>query len=164
MSAVLSALNINSQNKSKMTCNETLFDVITSIEAYSFHGESTIHTMSEYSKSIRKDTLGITLDDKIEIPMKPKSAKVSETENMGVYGESYEVSLSWQVQHLNEDTYKVLKRIKENYNHLIISDYSGSSLFVRCEEYGYNFSYIEKDGLIECELTINNRNGAQRIL
>ena len=147
-----------------MNCNKTLFDVITSIEAYPFHGVSMLHTMNEHAKCVSKDTLGITWSEKIEIPMKPKSAKVSEKENMGVYGESYEVSLSWQIQHRSNDVYEVLKQVKENCNHLIINDYSEFSSFVRCEEHGYNFSYIEKDGLIECELIINNRNGVQLIL
>lgn len=147
-----------------MTCNETLFDVITAIEAYDFSGVSSTRTMSVHTKHVSESDLGIDVSTKDSVPMKPKSCKLSEKESMEIPGESYEVTVSWQIQKVDNDTYKVLEELKEYPKHLILRTYDNGGYFIRCEEHGYSFSYVEKDGLIECELASHNRNGVQRML
>lgn len=161
---MLSADIFNPQNISKMTCNETLFDTITAIEAYPFGGVSSTWTMNVHTKRVNEQDLVVTSSDKLSVPMKPKSCKPSEKENMDIPGESYEVTVFWQILFVENDTYKVLEELKEYPKHLILRTYSGKGYFIRCEEHGYNFSYVEKDGLVDCELTIHNKNGVQRIL
>ena len=95
--------------------------------------------------------------------MKPKSCSPGEKESLEIPGESYEVTVSWQVKHVDNVTYTVLESLKEYPKHLILRTYNQRGYFIRCEEYGYKFSYTEKDGEIDCELTIHNKNGIQRI-
>ena len=147
-----------------MNCNETLFDVITSIEALPFDGESSIKTMSVHSKRVSESELSSLASGKIDVPMKPKSCSYSEKASSSIPGDSYEVTVNWQVQKCESDEYDILESLHDNPNHLIIRTYGGGAMFVRCEEHGYDFTYSEKDGLIECELTIHNKNGIQRVI
>ena len=146
-----------------MNCKETLLDIITSIEAYPFNGQSSMHTMNMHTKRVRLDELDLNLSEKIIVPMKPKTCKLNDKDNLSAPGCSYEVTVTWQIQSLTNEGYSILESLKENHNHLIIRTYGDSSFFIRCEELGYRFSYIENEGVIDCELTIHNKNGAQRI-
>lgn len=147
-----------------MNCNETLFDVIVAIEAYDFSGVSSTRTMNVHTKHVSESELGLSASDKLSVPMKPKSCSYSEKENVEIPGESYEVTVSWQVQKIDNSTYQVLEELNEHPKHLILRTYGGGGYFIRCEENGYDFAYTEKDGELECELTFHNRNGMQRIL
>lgn len=147
-----------------MNCNETLFDVITAIEAYPFNGVSMTRTMNVHAKHVSEEELGLDDSGKTSVPMKPKSCNLSEKESLEISGESYEVTVSWNIQKVNGDTYTVLESLKEFPKHLIIRTYGGGGYFIRCEEHGYNFSYTEKDGELECEMTFHNKNGIQRLL
>ena len=147
-----------------MNCNETLLDVITSIEAYPFSVDSNIKDMSVHSKRVSETELSSLSSMKMIVPMKPKSCTYSEKSSLSLPGDSYEVTVNWQVQKCNESEYEILESLYNNPNHLIIRAYGGGALFVRCEEHGYNFTYSEKDGLIDCELTIHNKSGIQRVI
>lgn len=147
-----------------MNCKETLFDVIASIEAYPFSGVSATRTMNFHAKHVEESGLGLETSAKLDVPMKPKTCKPSEKESLNLPGESYEVTVSWQVQRVDKDTYTVMEELKEYPKHLILRTYNDNGYFIRCEEHGYSFSYTEKDGLLECELSLHNRNGIQRIL
>ena len=147
-----------------MNCNETLFDVITSIEAYDFSGVSTTRTMNVHTKDVSENELGLTSLAKTDVPMKPKSCSYSEKSSLEIPGDSYQVTVSWEVRQVDKSTYSFLESLREYPKHLILSTYGGGRYFIRCEEEGYVFSYIEKDGVIECEATFHNKNGIQRIL
>lgn len=147
-----------------MNCNETLFDVVTSIEAYAFSGVSSTRTMSIHAKHVKESELSVDSFGKLDVPMKQKSCTPSEKESLEVAGESYEVTVSWQIEKVDNDTYTVLEELKEYPKHLILRTYNGGGYFIVCEEHGYRFSYTEKDGMIECELTIHNKNGMQRLI
>lgn len=147
-----------------MNCNETIYDVITSIEAYPFTGVSTTRGMSVHGKHVEESGLGLDTSAKLDVPMKPKSCTPSEKHKLEIPGESYEVTVSWQTHQLDKDAYTVLEELNEYPKHLILRTYSGNGYFIQCEEHGYSFSYTEKEGMMECELGIHNRNGIQRIL
>lgn len=147
-----------------MNCNETLFDVITAIEAYDFSGVSSTRTMNVHTKHVSESDLGLDVSTKLSVPMKSKSCSPSEKESLEIPGESYEVTVSWQIKQVDNSTYTVLESLKEYPKHLIIRTYNGKGYFIRCEEHGYRFSYTEKDGELDCKLSIHNKNGIQRIL
>lgn len=147
-----------------MNCNETLFDVITAIEAYDFSGVSSTRTMNVHTKHVSESDLGLDTSTKLSVPMKVKSCSPSEKESLEIPGDSYEVTVSWQVKYVDNSTYTVLESMKEYPKHLILRTYDGKGYFVRCEECGYGFSYSEKEGELDCELSIHNKNGIQRIL
>lgn len=147
-----------------MSCKETLFDVITSIEAYPFSGSSNVGDMNVHTKRVSESALNLPVSEKKDVPMKPKSCSVSDNPSLSIPGDSYEVTINWQVQNCDENAYNVLEFLHENYNHLIIRTYGEGKSFVRCEENGYEFNYSEKDGVIDCELVIHNKNGVQRII
>ncbi|MBQ8888538.1 MAG: hypothetical protein IJY59_03520 [Bacteroidaceae bacterium] len=147
-----------------MNCNETLFELISSIEAYPFGGSSSLETMSVHEKSVSEEKMGLDMSSMIQVPMKIKSCSPSEKRGVELPGDSYEVTVSWEIAKLNKDTYNVLQHLYEKPNHLILRTYDSKGYFIRCEEEGYDFSYEEKDGLLECTVTIHNKNGLQRIL
>ena len=147
-----------------MNCNETLFDVITSIESYPFSGVSSTWTMNVHHKHVSEEEIGLDLSEKTDVPMKRKSCSISEKASTSIPGSSYEVTLSWEVRLVDEGTYTVLEEMKEYPKHLILRTYGGRGYFIRCEENGYSFSYVEKEGVIGCEATFHNKNGVQRIL
>lgn len=147
-----------------MYCDELLFDVITSIEAYPFGGVSATRTMSVYGKNVSEEGLGLDGSSRIDVPLKPKTCNPEEKASLSVAGESYDVTVSWKIFFVGNDTYKVMDSLHEYPNHLILRTYSGRGYFIRCEEEGYRFSYVEKDGMLDCELKIHNKNGIQRIL
>lgn len=147
-----------------MNCNETLFDVITAIEAYDFSGVSSTRTMNVHTKHVSESELGLDTSTKLSVPMKVKSCSPSEKESLEIPGDSYEVTVSWQVKYVDNSTYTVLESMKEYPKHLILRTYNRKRYFIRCEEHGYGFSYSEKDGELDCELSIHNKNGIQRIL
>lgn len=147
-----------------MNCNETLFDVITAIEAYDFSGVSSTRTMNVHTKHVSESELGLDTSTKLSVPMKVKSCSPSEKESLEIPGDSYEVTVSWQVKYVDNSTYTVLESMKGYPKHLILRTYSGKGYFIRCEEHGYKFTYSEKDGELDCELFIHNKNGIQRIL
>lgn len=147
-----------------MNCNEALFDVITSIEAYDFSGVSTTRMMNVHTKNVSESELSLASLNKMDVPMKPKSCTYSEKSSVEIPGDSYEVTVSWEIRQADKSTYAVLESLKEYPKHLILRTYGGGGYFIRCEEEGYEFSYVEKDGLIECEATFHNKNGIQRIL
>ena len=147
-----------------MNCNETLFDVITAIEAYDFSGVSSTRTMNVHTKHVSESELGLDTSTKLSVPMKVKSCSPSEKETLEIPGDSYEVTVSWQVKYVDNSTYTVLESMKEYPKHLILRTYNGKGYFIRCEELGYGFSYSEKEGELDCELSIHNKNGIQRIL
>lgn len=147
-----------------MNCNETLFDVIAAIEAYDFSGVSSTRTMNVHTKHVSESELGLDTSTKLSVPMKVKSCSPSEKESLEIPGDSYEVTVSWQVKYVDNSTYTVLESMKVYPKHLILRTYSGKGYFIRCEEHGYKFTYSEKDGELDCELFIHNKNGIQRIL
>ena len=147
-----------------MNCNEALFDVITSIEAYDFSGVSMMRTMNVHTKNVSESELGLASSTKMDVPMKSKSCSYSEKSSVEIPGDSYEVTVTWEVRQADKSVYTILESLKKYPKHLILRTYGGGGYFIRCEEEGYEFSYIEKDGLIECEATFHNKNGIQRIL
>lgn len=147
-----------------MNCNESLFDLITAIEAYPFSGVSSTRPMAMHTKNISEDELGMDAGAMLEVPMKPRTCSPEEKPSVSIAGESYEVTVSWKILFVGNDTYKILEELHEYPKHLILRTYSGKGYFIRCEEEGYSFSYSEKDGLMDCELTVHNKNGIQRIM
>ena len=147
-----------------MNCNETLFDVITAIEAYPFSGVSSTRTMQVHTKHVSESDLGVSDSEKKDVPMKPKSCSYSEKSSVEIPGDSYEVTVSWNIKFVDSSTYTVLESLKEYPNHLILRTYDNGGYFIRCEENGYEFSYTEKEGELECEATFHNKSGIQRIL
>ncbi len=154
----------NPQKIPKMNCKETLFDYITSIEAYPFSGVSDTMTMCIHQKHVKEEELGLDTSQKTVVPMKPKSGSFSEKTNIETAGQSYTVTVSWQIRFVGNDTYKVLEDLNEYPKHLILRTYGEGGYFIRCEENGYSFSYQENDGVMDCELTLHNGSGAQRII
>ena len=147
-----------------MNCNETLFDVITAIEAYDFSGVSSMRTMNVHTKHVSESELGLDASTRLSIPMKAKSCLPDEKESLEMPGDSYEVTVGWKVKMVDNSTYTVLESLKKGYKHLILRAYNGKGYFIRCEENGYRFSYSEKEGELDCELSIHNKNGIQRII
>ena len=120
---MLSPIDFKTQNRTKMNCNETLFEMVTAIEAYPFSGVSSTRTMSILGKHVDEEELGLDKSAKTEVPMKQKSCSINEKYSVDIPGDSYEVNVSWEMRIVGKDTYKVLESMKEYPKHLILRTY-----------------------------------------
>lgn len=143
-------------------CNENYYELIGSIVAFP---DSSATFLRPFNMEKKSDAPSYTVTDaqKKLIPMKPKSGELRETFSRSVAGESYEVSVTWEIELVDKDVYILLERLKEEANHLIVKTFPDNELFVRAVPEGYSFQYEEGNGVLSCELSIKNMTGAQRM-
>lgn len=146
-----------------MNCKETLFELITAIEAYPLSAITFSTPFSDLKKCVSKTDFTVDRSKSIQIPIKNKTGEFSEKTSIALPGKSHEVTVTWQVRDVNEETYAIFHLLEIGANHLIIKTYAGTDYLLRSDEFGYRFTYDEKDGELDCELVITNISGAQRI-
>lgn len=154
-----------------MNCNENNYQLLTSIKAYPPAGISFNEPAATLNKAL--STSDFTPADGdfssltsgyVQVPLKASTAKLTEKSEVGVGGESFEVTVKWSVKAPTKDDYTRLDELKRERKHLIVSTYGGLGYLVRSYDYAYLFEYQEDEGNLSCELTIVNVKGAQRIL
>lgn len=146
-----------------MNCSENYYELIGSIEAYPDDAVTFSRPFNIEKKSDKPD-FSVSGDSKISIQMKPKSGSLKESAETSVAGDSYEVTVSWEVERVTQETYLQLETLKNSTNHLIVRTFGDGEMFVRAVSDGYEFQYEEGDGVISCTLTIRNVTGAQRVV
>lgn len=146
-----------------MNCSENYYELIGSIEAYPDDAVTFSRPFNIEKKSDKPD-FSVSGDRKISIQMKPKSGSLKESAETSVAGDSYEVTVSWEVERVTQETYLQLETLKNSTNHLIVRTFGDGEMFVRAVSGGYEFQYEEGDGVISCTLTIRNVTGAQRVV
>lgn len=146
-----------------MNCSENYYELIGSIEAYPDDAVTFSRPFNIEKKSDKPD-FSVSGDRKISIQMKPKSGSLKESAEASVAGDSYEVTVSWEVERVTQETYLQLETLKNSTNHLIVRTFGDGEMFVRAVSDGYEFQYEEGDGVISCTLTIRNVTGAQRVV
>lgn len=146
-----------------MNCSENYYELIGSIEAYPDDAVTFSRPFNIEKKSDKPD-FSVSGDRKISIQMKPKSGSLKESAETSVAGDSYEVTVSWEVEMVTQETYLQLETLKNRTNHLIVRTFGDGEMFVRAVSDGYEFQYEEDDGVISCTLTIRNVTGAQRVV
>lgn len=146
-----------------MNCSENYYELIGVIEAYPDDAITFGRPFNLEKKSDKPD-FSVSGDRKISIHMKPKSGSLKESTETGVAGDSYEVTVSWEIERVTRETYLQLETLKNTTNHLIVRTFGDGEMFVRAVSDGYEFQYEEGDGVISCTLTIRNVTGAQRVV
>lgn len=146
-----------------MNCSENYYELIGVIEAYPDDAITFGRPFNLEKKSDKPD-FSVSGDRKISIQMKPKSGSLKESAETGVAGDSYEVTVSWEIERVTRETYLQLETLKNTTNHLIVRTFGDGEMFVRAVSDGYGFQYEEGDGVISCTLTIRNVTGAQRVV
>lgn len=146
-----------------MNCSENYYELIGGIEAYPDDAVTFSRPFNIEKKSDKPD-FSVSGDRKISIQMKPKSGSLKESAETSVAGDSYEVTVSWEVERVTQETYLQLETLKNSTNHLIVRTFGDGEMFVRAVSDGYEFQYEEGDGVISCTLTIRNVTGAQRVV
>lgn len=146
-----------------MNCSENYYELIGSIEAYPDDAVTFSRPFNIEKKSDKPD-FSVSGDRKISIQMKPKSGSLKESAETSVAGDSYEVTVSWEVERVTQETYFQLETLKNSTNHLIVRTFGDGEMFVRAVSDGYEFQYEEGDGVISCTLTIRNVTGSQRLV
>lgn len=144
-------------------CNENYYELIGSIVAFP-DSAATFSRPFNMERKSDAPSFSVTDRQKKTIPMKPRSGEVKETFSRSVAGESYEVTVTWEVEQVDGEVYALLESLKEEANHLIVKTFPDNGLFVRAVPEGYSFEYAENDGTLSCELVIRNMTGAQRML
>lgn len=146
-----------------MNCKENYYELIGSIEAYPDSAVTFGRPFNMEKKSDRPDFTPQE-DRKLVLPMKKKSGSLKETPSVSVSGEQYEVVVAWEVEEVTPETYAVLESLKTDTNHLIVRSFMDGEIFIRAIPGAHSFEYSESNGVLACELTINNLTGAQRIV
>lgn len=146
-----------------MNCNENYYELIGSIEAYP-DGSVTFGRPFNMERKSDVPDFEVTGDQKISIQMKPKSGSVKENSTNSVAGDSYEVTVSWEIERVVCETYAQLETLKNTINHLIVNTFGDGEMFIRAVKDAYDFHYEEGEGVITCTLTIHNITGVQRIV
>lgn len=154
-----------------MNCKENNYQLLTGIKAYPPAGISFIEPAASMNKALSTSDFTTTEGNfsspgsgYVKVPMRAGTAKMTEKSEVGVGGESYEVTIKWSVKAPTKDDYARLEDLKRERKHLIASTYGAPGFLVRSYEFSYLFEYQEDGGDLSCELTVVNIKGAQRIL
>lgn len=147
-----------------MECKERYYELIGEIVAYPDTAISFTRPFSDPKKYISESDFSTTESQKTILPVKSGTGKLKETPSVGVNGESYEVTVTFDIEKVTADVYDKLDVLKKGINHLIIRTFPDNKMLVRSTEYAYYFQYKENDGNLQCEFSIQNLCGAQRVL
>ena len=147
-----------------MECKERYYELIGEIVAYPDTAVNFTHPFSDTRKYISENDYSTTKSKKIILYIKPSSGKLKETPSTKVSGESYEVTVTCDIERVTPEVYDNLDALKKGINHLIVRTFPDNKMLVRATEYAYSFEYKENDGNLQCEFTIQNFCGTQRVL
>lgn len=111
------------------------------------------------------DGFGIAADaQKIIIPLKKNSAKLSESSEDSLQGTIYTINLTWEVENLTEEGYNILIDLKNNFKHLIINTFADNNMLVCGNRDGWSFMMDDSEGFLKCSLTVKNASGIIRFV
>lgn len=154
-----------------MNCKENFFGLVAEILACP--PESITFTGNMFQEEKHIDDTYYNVSNKnltFSVPMKAKSAECSESSNVDLPGDSYTVTVSWEVSNPSKNDFILLRKLKDVHNHLIIKMFGDNDsrneyarYFLYSPEYGYNFEYNEDKGTVKCKLSVTNINGLQRV-
>lgn len=147
-----------------MKCKEQSYDLIGEIWAYPESGIQFSQPFTQMKKYITAADYTPDESTRISIPMKKKSSSLKESPSTDVHGESYGITMTWQMSTVSPDTLQTMERLKYPNNHLIVNTFGNNLMLIRTTEDAYQFQYKEQDGTLFCELTIGNVCGVQRVL
>lgn len=147
-----------------MDCKERNYELIVELTAYPDSAVKFAHPMQVFNKYL--ESSDITLDETqgISIPVARKTGKLKETEKVELSGRSYTVTLTWDIENPDKETYDKLKKLEKTFKHLKIKTFGDNLSFVRAMEDGYMFTHEEDSGTLKCELSVMNISGVQRML
>ncbi len=146
-----------------MDCKEHYYDLIGQISVYAGNAVSFSQPFNEMRKHLAPADYTLTGLPLMTLKIKRDTGKLKETLSTSVNGESYEVTVTFEVEHVTAALYEKLDLLKKGFNHLILKSFPDNWMLVRSTEYAYRFEYKENDGNLQGEFTIQNLNGAQRV-
>ncbi len=146
-----------------MNCKERYYDLIGQISVYDDTAVSFAQPFNEMKKHLTPADYTLTGAPLIKLNIKRDTGKLKETSSVSVNGESYEVTVTFDVEQVDASLYEKLDLLKKGFNHLILNSFPDNKMMVRSTEYAYRFEYKENDGILQGEFTIQNMNGAQRV-
>lgn len=154
-----------------MNCKENFFGLVAEILACPPESVTLTENMFQEEKHIDASYYQVSNESlTFSVPMKMKSAECSESSKVDLPGNTYTVTVSWEVSNPSKNDFILLRKLKETYNHLIIKMFGDNEskseyarYFVYSPEYGYNFEYNEDKGTVKCKLSVTNINGLQRV-
>lgn len=147
-----------------MKCKERYYELIGEIVAYPDTAVNFTRPFNETRKYVSESDYSTTESRKIVLRIKPSSGKLKETPSVDVNGESYKVTVTCDIEKVTTEVYSNLDALKKGINHLIVRTFPDNKMLVRATEYAYSFEYKENDGNLQCEFTIHNICGVQRVL
>lgn len=144
-------------------CNETYYELIGSIVAFP-NSAATFTKPFNMEKKSDRPSYTVSESAKVEIPIKKKSGGMTESVSSTVAGERYEVTVTWEIENVDNEAYTILEGLKRETNSLILKTFPDNDMFVRAVEDAYLFEYWEDDGVLSCKAVMQNITGVQRML
>ncbi len=146
-----------------MSCLEQNFAMIGTIEAFDLsalsEGVNLYLPNRTLSASPMKSGTSPTL-----VPLHPGSAKLSENAVRSRAGDSYEVSLSWQVRTPSAADIAVLEAMKRGGKHLKITAFHDAVAYILADADHYQMDYQRNGEYIECSVKVCSMNGIQQMV
>lgn len=147
-----------------MNCRERNFELIIDISAYNDADVSFTKPIQMFRKHILPSEFTPKEGSAISVPLKAGTGKMEDSSKEGLQGITYTVTLTWDVERVDESVYTTLMNLKTAHKHLIVTTFGGNRSLIRSTEDGWVFRYEESGGVIKCELSVLNVSGVQRVL
>lgn len=151
-----------------MSCKENFFGLVVEMMACPVEYVNVTKEMMQEKKYVYASEYTLGTDGQtFLVPMENKSATCTEEQSDNLPGTMYEVSVTWTKRNPRKEDFDKLKKLKDKCNHLIIKVFGNNEVqgyFVFSDKDGYIFTYNESEGVLKCKLSVQNKNGLQRIL
>lgn len=161
-----------------MDCKERNYGLITEILAYNEgdlilnipttllkkYVETSDFTIRVVTEQPDPETVTTKPVDGLTIPIRPNSAKLSESSAVARQGSYYTVSITWDADPDENSDYQLFDMLVKQHMHLLVTTFGGNKLLIYTSEDGWKFSYEDSEGIIKCNLSIMDPVGIRRLL
>lgn len=141
------------------------FSIAGIVSAYDLQDITFTHPLQlrkRYLKATGDFSIQQTAEGAILPIHRSEGASIEEKHDTGTNGDTYKVTVSFEVFHPTEDDYEILKMLRRPH-HLMLSHMGDHLSVIRATEDGWHYQE-EGEDVLKVRITIHNANGQQRIL
>ncbi|MGN0091273.1 MAG: hypothetical protein ACI36Z_10035 [Alloprevotella sp.] len=145
-------------------CKERNFELITSIKAYADKDLVVSDPMNSGMKFIDRSDLWIPESGGVEVPFDPKSATMSESNDTGLPGLSYECTIEFTLSEPNSLQYSKIDYLMDEHRDLIVETFGGNQFFVPTHPDTYDVEQWWNGKQLSVKISVTNVSGILQIL
>ena len=145
-------------------CKERNFELITGITAYAESDVKMVSAPVGGEKYIREADLAINEKGGVEVAFDPKSATLSETDQVARPGRSYECSLEFTLSRPTAEQYKSIDYLMDANRQLVVETYGGERFLLPSTQEAYDVSLYWSGKLLSVKLSVLNTTGILQVI